>query len=112
MSGMRRSYALGVAAAWLAMACQSSAPGHAPTPGVNAGGAAATGGSGGSAGGALAPLALPLPLYRLTNAEYDRSVRDLLKLDAGQLAMAPSSGFPVDGVVEKYAVGDTVSALS
>jgi hypothetical protein len=81
-------------------------------PAAGAGGMAATGGTGGAGGTVVAPLAVALPLNRLTNAEYDRSVRDLLKLDATQLQTPPSTGFPVDGVVEKYAVGDSVSALA
>lgn len=71
-------------------------------------GGAATGGG----GGAGAELAVTLPLYRLTNLQYDRSVRDLLHLDPAQLATPPSSGFPVDGIIEKYAAGDSVSALA
>ena len=61
--------------------------------------------------GVTAAVAVALPLTRLTNVEYDQTVRDLLQLDAAQMTSAPSTGFPTDGIVEKYAVGDTVSAL-
>ena len=98
----------------LSTACES-----AVTPG---GSGAASGGSTGASAGAAAvgggagvgpnaAVAVALPLSRLTNLEYDQTVRDLLKLDAAQIASAPSTGFPTDGIVEKYAVGDTVSSL-
>src|SRR6185503_15244878 len=117
MRGKSRSLVRGVAARSLALLClglsqlgcdqgEPSAPGPAAAGGSTGG---AT--TGGGAGASAAELALPLPLYHLTNREYDQSVRDLLQLDATQLTSAPSSGFPVDGSVEKYAVGDTVSAL-
>ena len=96
----------------LALGCEQD-PTPSGTAGLPAvGGSAGATSTGGGAGMAAAELSLGLPLYRLTNLEYDQSVRDLLKLDATQLASPPSSGFPVDGVVEKYTAGDSVSALS
>jgi hypothetical protein len=98
----------------LSTSCEGSATGGGPGAAsggaaVSSAGAAAVGGGAGTSANAAVQVALPLT--RLTNVEYDRSVRDLLKLDAAQMMSAPSVGFPTDGIVEKYAVGDTVSAL-
>ena len=55
--------------------------------------------------------AASLPMNRLSTSEYDRTVRDLLQLDPADLMPLPSAGFPADDIIEKYAVGYTVSAL-
>jgi hypothetical protein len=101
--------ALGLAAA----GCEGSAASRGPnaTTGgssLGSGGAVAVGGAG---GGVSVAVEVAMPLSRLTNIEYDNTVRDLLRLDPAQMASAPSAGFPPDGIVEKYTVGDTVSPL-
>ncbi len=96
------------------VACEGGASGGGTPMPTSAGGTSGIGGGafGGTGPATAAELKLALPLNRLSNAEYDRSVRDLLKLDATELSTAPSSGFPADAIVEKYALGDAVSALS
>jgi hypothetical protein len=53
--------------------------------------------------------AAPLPLARLTHAQYDRTVADLLALEG--LSGSPSASFPNDDEVEGFAIGLSMSTL-
>jgi hypothetical protein len=118
------SLKLGAIACWGLVACsgeRASGPGtNTPGVGNGAGGSGVSGGgagmgsagaNGGNAAGGNAACAaadpVASPLRRLTRAEYDNTVRDLLGLDVW-----PSEKFPADEVAGGFSNNAAVLAVS